>query len=73
MFFTEEQKEFAKQYSKNEIKSLYKRTEKNLNLSAKKGSIIDLVDNMSKHQLAEYALLYQNTPEYKEFIRSKRK
>lgn len=67
-FFSKEQKELALKRSSQDIKVLYEYSEKQLKACAKTGSVYKLSEAMKKHQMFEYALLYQLTPEYKEKI-----
>ena len=64
-FFNDYQKILAQRYNKIELKRKYKESEKLLNKASKTGSETLLVKAMDCHRDFEYALLYQNTPEFK--------
>ena len=70
-FFKKEHKKLALSYSKEHLTELYKYSEKKLKESAKYGNDFALQEAMRKHQLFEYARLYQQTPQYKKQIRRK--
>lgn len=65
MRFTREQKMLAKKYSYSDLANMYIGSEKYLQHCAYKGDKKGLKDTMKLHKNYEYALLYKNTPEYK--------
>lgn len=72
MFFNKEQKELARMRSNNDLKYLYKKSEEDLKKCAKVGDTYGMKENMKKHQLFEYALLYQDTPQFKKKEKKKK-
>lgn len=70
-FFSKEQKEFALKHSASYLQRLYRGTEYLLKIYASVNDV-RLIETMRNHQLYEYALLYQETPEYKEIIDKRR-
>ena len=73
MFFNREQKKMAEKYSASHLRDLYAFSESKLQSSAKKGDVIALKAYMKAHHRYEYALLYRQTPEFKEKQRKKYK
>ncbi len=64
-FFSEYQKLIARRYKNRELKKKYKESERLLNKASKTGSESMISKAMESHRTFEYALLYQNTPEFK--------
>lgn len=71
IFFSKEQKEFALKTSRDELYRLYHGTENLLEVYARFDDESRLIETMRNHQLYEYALLYQLTPEYKTIVRTR--
>lgn len=69
-FFSKEQKEFALKHTPSYLQRLYRGTESLLKIYASYDDI-RLIETMRNHQLYEYALLYQLTPEYKTIVRTR--
>lgn len=66
------QKRMAKQNDSSILKKAYQISERNLNYFACKGSNKELDKAMQKHRDIEYALLYQQSPEFhKEMCKKK--
>lgn len=63
-FFNRTHKKLAKSNSKD-LQYLYNITELGLKNAAAAGNEKTIREAMQKHQIVEYALLYKNTPEYK--------
>ena len=63
-FFKREHKKLAK-YNTAILKDCYLQTEIGLRNATASGDEKAIRTAMKKHQLVEYALLYKNTPEYK--------
>ena len=63
-FFNKEHKKLAK-YNTTVLKDCYRQTEIALRNATVSGNEKAIRTAMKKHQLVEYALLYKNTPEYK--------
>lgn len=63
-FFKREHKKLAK-YSSSALRDCYRETEIGLRNATLSGDEKAIRSAMKKHQLVEYALLYQNTPEFK--------
>lgn len=68
-FFSKEQKELALKVDRWRLNNVYEETERELHIVAVRGDDRMLKETMAEHQLVEYALLYQLTPEYKEIIK----
>lgn len=65
MFFTNKQKSLAFNLKKGELKKRYKKSERDLKITAKSGNEEELAKVMKRHGNYEYAMLFQNTPEFK--------
>lgn len=65
MKFTREQKLLAQKYSYGDLANMYKGSEKYLQHCAYKGDKKGLEETMKLHKNYEYALLYKNTPEFR--------
>ncbi len=63
-FFKREHKKLAK-YNTAVLKDCYRQTEIGLKNATATGNEKAIKTAMKRHQLVEYALLYKNTPEYK--------
>ncbi|MGN0748178.1 MAG: hypothetical protein ACI4L1_00635 [Christensenellales bacterium] len=59
------QKRLAKQNDSSVLHKAYEISERKLDYYARKGSKKDLDKAMQKHQDIEYALLYQQSPEFR--------
>lgn len=66
--YSKRQKQLAQNVDRSELKKAYEISERNLNKAALKGSNKDLNLAMKHHQNIEYALLYQQSPEFKKKI-----
>lgn len=64
-FFNDYQKCIARKYKTAELKKKYRESEKLLKRASQTGSDSMLAKAMETHRTLEYALLYQNTPEFK--------
>lgn len=64
-FFNDYQKLIARRFKSRELKKKYKESERLLNRASKTGSESMIAKAMESHRTYEYALLYQNTPEFK--------
>lgn len=69
MKFTKKHKELAK-HNYNYLFANYVRSEEELKKACKTGDNKKIDSAMEYHQLFEYALLYRNTPEYKENVKN---
>lgn len=67
--YSRKQKALALQNSSGSLKQAYEISERNLDYFARKGSTKDLNRAMQQHQDFEYALLYQQSPEYHKKIK----
>lgn len=63
------QKRLAKQNDNSTLQKAYAISENQLNYFARKGSNKDLNKAMKQHQDIEYALLYQQSPEFRKLRR----
>ena len=63
--FSRKQKQLATKNVNSSLRNIYDLSEKRLEICAKKGSRKEMDKAMKLHQDVEYALLYQNTPEFK--------
>lgn len=63
-FFKREHKKLAK-YNTAVLKDCYRQTEIGLKNATATGNEKAIKTAMKRHQLVEYALLYKNTPEYR--------
>lgn len=63
-FFKREHKKLAK-YNTVVLKDCYRQTENGLRNATASGDEKAIKTAMKRHQLVEYALLYKNTPEYR--------
>lgn len=70
-FFKREQKRLALRNSKSNLENLYHKSELKLRRVSKTGNESELKKAMKEHGKYEYALLYQNTPEYRNKRRRK--
>lgn len=66
IFFNRKHKSLAFSYSAGQLKSKYKKSERELLKTAKSGDEKSLAEVMKKHGEYEYAMLFQKTPEFKE-------
>ena len=64
-FFKNKEKKLAFDNSYSDLKQGYERTEKQLLQVAKTGNDKALKKAMSEHHNYEYAMLFRNTPEFK--------
>lgn len=64
-FFSFQDKRMAKKHSLTALNRMYKESEAELMQAALNGNISELNKAMKKHHAAEYAKLYQKTPEFK--------
>ncbi len=64
-FFTSKHVSLASTKSRSELKREYKKSEKELKRVAKTGNETTLSRVMKRHGNIEYAMLYQNTPNFK--------
>ena len=65
MFFNDYQINLAHSLKKSELRKRYRQSEKELKQVAKTGNDIVLAKVMKKHGNYEYAMLYQQTPEFR--------
>ena len=71
--YSQKQKRLARQNDYSTLNKAYSISEKFLNYFARKGSKKELDKAMKKHQDIEDALLYQQSPEFKNLKRSRKK
>lgn len=71
MKFTRLSKKIARDCSFAEIQDCYHKTEHGLKVACQSGDKKTMKKAMANHQAFEYALLYRQTPEFKEKQRSK--
>lgn len=64
-FFSRRQKRLARKYTASELKSCYHYSENELKEATESGDKKALKRAMKVHGNVEYAMLYKNTPEYK--------
>lgn len=64
VFYSNRHKRLAKSTNTWDLKRAYEQSEKNLDRLARVGSNKDLKCAMKQHQDFEYALLYQQSPEF---------
>lgn len=64
-FFKKTHKKLAVSNSQENLQQAYHRSEQNLQKASSSGNEKWLRDAMKEHGNFEYALLYQNTPEFK--------
>lgn len=64
-FFNQKQKKLALTNSRENLEKAYHISEQNLKNASKSGNEKWLKTAMKQHGNFEYAMLYQNTPEYK--------
>lgn len=73
-FFNRRQKKLALACKYNQLQEAYHESEKDLRMASRSGNEKLLRKAMKQHGDFEYALLFKNTPEYKNLIkRGKRK
>ena len=72
-FFTNKQKRWALTTSKSDLENCYRLSEENLKEVAKCGNERQLRKAMQAHGDFEYAMLYQQTPEYKKQLAKMRR
>lgn len=66
IFFNRKHKSLAFRNSASQLKSKYKKSERELLKTARSGDEKALAEVMKKHGEYEYAMLFQKTPEFKE-------
>lgn len=71
-FFTNKHKRYAFNCSKSDIQRAYQISERKLIEASRSGNVKHLKSAMKQHSKFEYALLYQNTPEYKKSLKRNR-
>lgn len=72
-FFSRKQKQLALKTNSKTIKEKYEQTELHLRQCAKNGNERELKKAMAEHRNIEYALLYKNTPEYRDKVYKRKK
>ena len=65
-FFNRRQKRLARKYTESELKSGYRYSENELKEAAENGDTKALKRAMKVHGNFEYAMLYKNTPQYRD-------
>lgn len=65
MFFSDHQINLACSLKKSELRKKYKKSERELKKVARTGNDIALAAVMKRHGNYEYAMLYQQTPEFR--------
>ena len=67
--YSRKQKQLARNCNSGDLRKAYEQSEKQLDILARKGSIKELNRGMKLHQNFEYALLYQQSPEFQKLVK----